>query len=101
MRTVPVNQSAGPFAEGFVPTRLISIYLLLFVEFEAEPKASRFVCPGPFAEVAAILAEPRFVRVRQTGDDLPARDARKGETLFENGISFSVFGAGVFRGKMG
>src|SRR6185437_3776167 len=28
MRTVPVNQSTGPFAEGCEPTRLMSIFVL-------------------------------------------------------------------------
>jgi hypothetical protein len=31
MRTVPVNQSAGPFPEGVAPTRLISICFLLSI----------------------------------------------------------------------
>src|SRR4051794_33403672 len=31
IRTVPVNQSVGPFPEGRVPTRLISIVLLLAI----------------------------------------------------------------------
>src|SRR5207302_5550912 len=33
IRTVPVNQSAGPFPEGREPTRLMSICLLLLPNF--------------------------------------------------------------------
>jgi len=39
MRTVPVNQSAGPFADGCAPARLISICLVLLVSIRRHPPA--------------------------------------------------------------
>ena len=52
MRTVPVNQSAGPFVDGCDPLRLISIFRIPFFNDQSSP---------PVSPDTALLA-PRFFR---------------------------------------
>jgi hypothetical protein len=57
MRTVPVNQSAGPFAEGCVPALLISILSTPCVEIL--PAARQVTIGGENSSRLANLLNPQ------------------------------------------
>src|SRR4051812_33888278 len=56
IRTVPVNQSAGPLPEGREPFRLISIRHLLS---NPHRKPTRFISGMAIGNVAAVCSHPR------------------------------------------
>src|SRR3954470_10089361 len=76
MRTVPVNQSAGPFAEGVDPTRLISICAPparkqvhahqwgRLSDFTRPDRAGAVrVLPGPLSFLAAEFPEAKTISI--------------------------------------
>ena len=79
IRTVPVNQSAGPFAEACEPTRLMSMCCSLLGPVMGVPVRTRPPRPSPLV-LTSDPRLPRFLRMtetlggwQETGMDEPPR----------------------------